>query len=105
MQWPDFPYIPELEVATVKGRDVVPTHDLAMSVHLNREAFACQEVDEPTALEYLHCQSITLPGDAPRGIVLLTHNDKPLGFVKNIGSRANNLYPRSWRILKDVNLK
>ena len=105
MQWPDFPYIPELEVATVKGRDVVPTHDLAMSVHLNREAFACQEVDEPTALEYLHCQSIILPGDAPRGIVLLTHQNKPLGFVKNIGSRANNLYPRSWRILKDVNLK
>lgn len=105
MQWPDFPYIPELEVATVKGRDLIPSHDLAMSIHLNREAFACQEVDEPTALEYLHCQSITLPGDAPRGIVLLTHNDKPLGFVKNIGSRANNLYPRSWRILKDVNLK
>lgn len=103
MQWPDFPYIPELEIAILKGRDVVPTHDLAMSVMLNEDAFPRQEVDRATALEYLHCQSITLSADAPRGIVLLTFGGKPLGFVKNIGSRANNLYPRSWRILKDVN--
>lgn len=102
MQWPDFPYIPELEIATLKGRDMVPTHDLAMSVMLNVEAFPRQEVDEPTAMEYLHCQSITLPSETPRGVVLLTFGGKPLGFVKNIGSRANNLYPRSWRILKSV---
>ena len=40
-----------------------------------------------------------LPAEAPRGIVLLTHGGAPLGFVKNLGSRANNLYPAAWRIL------
>ncbi|WP_289300360.1 methyltransferase RsmF C-terminal domain-like protein, partial [Xylanibacter muris] len=29
---------------------------------------------------------------------LLTHAGHPLGFVKNLGSRANNLYPAPWRI-------
>ena len=32
------------------------------------------------------------------GFVLLTYKDAPLGFVKNIGNRANNLYPQEWRI-------
>ena len=103
MQWSDFPYIPEIEIATLKGRDIIPSHDLAMSVALNVEAFPLQEVDKSTALEYLHCNAIALPSEAPRGIVLLTFGGKPLGFVKNIGSRANNLYPRSWRILKATN--
>ncbi|MDC2687911.1 hypothetical protein PO256_17190, partial [Bacteroides ovatus] len=30
--------------------------------------------------------------------VLLTYRHIPLGFVKNIGNRANNLYPQEWRI-------
>lgn len=34
----------------------------------------------------------------PRGYVLLTYRNIPLGFVKNIGNRANNLYPQEWRI-------
>jgi NOL1/NOP2/fmu family ribosome biogenesis protein len=29
---------------------------------------------------------------------LLTYQGIPLGFVKNIGNRANNLYPQEWRI-------
>jgi hypothetical protein len=29
---------------------------------------------------------------------LLTYKQIPLGFVKNIGNRANNLYPQEWRI-------
>ena len=29
---------------------------------------------------------------------MLTYLDRPLGFVKNIGNRSNNLYPSPWRI-------
>ena len=39
-----------------------------------------------------------LPADTPRGIVTVTYRGVPLGPVKNIGSRANNLYPKPWRI-------
>ena len=34
----------------------------------------------------------------PRGYVLLTYDGMPIGFEKNIGNRANNLYPQEWRI-------
>ena len=85
-------------LAEAKGRDCVPAHALAMSSLLRREAFACEEVDYPTAIAYLRKEAVTLSGAAPRGFVLLTYRDFPLGFVKNVGNRANNLYPQEWRI-------
>ena len=85
-------------LAEAKGKDCVPAHALAMSSLLRREAFACEEVDYPTAIAYLRKEAVTLSGTAPRGFVLLTYRDFPLGFVKNVGNRANNLYPQEWRI-------
>jgi NOL1/NOP2/fmu family ribosome biogenesis protein len=39
-----------------------------------------------------------LPEGTPRGVVTVTFMGQPLGQVKNIGNRANNLYPKEWRI-------
>ena len=60
------------------------------------------DVDHPTALRYLRGEALTLPSDTPRGIVAITYHQLPLGQVKNIGSRANNLYPKEWRIRKQI---
>ncbi|MDE6317138.1 MAG: hypothetical protein K2L73_01915 [Muribaculaceae bacterium] len=86
------------EVGTVKGRDVIPSQALALSECLCRNAFPAVDVDYTTALMYLSRQATTLPDGTPRGIVLLTYAGRPLGFVKNLGNRANNLYPASWAI-------
>ena len=50
------------------------------------------------ALKYLRGEALVLPADAPRGIVTVTYKGFALGPVKNIGNRANNLYPKPWRI-------
>ena len=50
------------------------------------------------ALRYLRGEALVLPPDTPKGIVTVTYKDIPLGPVKNIGNRANNLYPKPWRI-------
>ena len=50
------------------------------------------------ALKYLRGEALVLSADAPRGIVTLTYKGFALGPVKNIGNRANNLYPKPWRI-------
>ena len=93
--------VPGIEVATLKGRDWVPAHALAMSTALDKSDFSCVEVTRQQALEYLHCNALRLD-DAPRGIVLLTYKDIPLGFAKNIGNRANNMYPQEWRIRNSI---
>lgn len=89
--------VPGIEVSVLKGRDWIPAHALAMSNALNKDAFCNVEVSRRQALDYLHCDAIHLE-DAPRGIVLLTYMDIPLGFAKNLGNRANNMYPQEWRI-------
>ena len=50
------------------------------------------------ALAYLHGEALRLPPDTPHGYIIVTYQSLPLGFAKNIGSRANNLYPTPWRI-------
>ena len=50
------------------------------------------------ALRYLRGEALVLPPDTPRGLVTVSYKGFPLGPVKNIGSRANNLYPKPWRI-------
>ena len=85
-------------VAELKGRDAIPSHELAMSAALCPTAFARQELTYADALHYLHHEAIALPMGTPRGFVLVTYRDIPLGFVKNLSNRANNLYPNEWRI-------
>lgn len=89
-----------VKIAEVKGRDFVPTQSLAMSLAFNRAAFPAVDVDAGMALTYLRRESVTLPDGTPKGYVLLTYEGGPLGFVKNLGNRSNNLYPAAWRILK-----
>ena len=55
-------------------------------------------IDYPEALKYLRGEALVLPADAPRGIVNITYKGIVLGPAKNIGNRANNLYPKAWRI-------
>ena len=56
------------------------------------------EIARPQAISYLRREAITMPPDTPRGIVMLTYEGNALGLAKNIGNRANNLYPKEWRI-------
>ena len=70
---------------------------------LDRSRWPNVPVDKQTALNFLHGDCLVLP-DAPKGLLLLTYKDIPLGFVKNIGARCNNLYPKSRRIKMDVKL-
>ena len=69
-----------------------------MSTVQASDVFPREEISYEQAIAYLRKEAIVLPDTAPRGYVLLTYKDVPLGFVKNIGNRANNLYPQEWRI-------
>lgn len=85
-------------VGTLKGKNCVPHHALALSTELNRAAHPHCEVDLTTALSYLRGEAITI--DAPSGFLIVSHHNTPLGWVNNLGNRANNLYPKPLRIMK-----
>ena len=74
--------------------------------HASLASLANEAVSVPLtrtqALQYLHREALILPPDTPKGIVIVTYRNLPLGYAKNIGSRANNLYPQEWRIRKQI---
>ncbi|MDH6354043.1 16S rRNA C967 or C1407 C5-methylase (RsmB/RsmF family)/NOL1/NOP2/fmu family ribosome biogenesis protein [Dysgonomonas sp. PH5-45] len=103
--YPDFEYVTShmylisagICMGEYKGKDFIPHQSLALSIALNDTVFQSYEVDKPTAIAYLRKEALSLP-DIAKGYILLTFQGIPLGFVKNIGNRANNLYPQDWRI-------
>ena len=88
-------------VATIKNNKLLPIHSLAMSTSLRKEAFNVVDLELEQALMYLHRETLSLPSQ-PIGYLLLTYKNVPVGFVKNVGNRANNLYPAEWRIRKNL---
>ena len=87
--------IPQPEI---KGREQIPSVAQALSLSAQKADFPRVELPLEEALRYLHRETLKLPGDTPRGFVLVTYHGNPLGFVKNLGDRANNLYPKPWAI-------
>lgn len=85
-------------LGTEKGRDIIPDQSLAMSRQLNIDAYPQVELSYAEAINFLRKEAVTLPEGTPRGFVVVTYLGYPLGMEKNIGNRANNLYPTEWRI-------
>jgi len=82
-----------------KGSPDIPKMEEILSTDFNRSAYPLAELTKEQALAYLRRESVVLSPDTPKGIVIVTYKGLPLGPAKNIGSRANNLYPKNWRIL------
>ena len=87
-----------VKLGTSKGKDIIPDQSLALSVKLNKEAFPQVELSYEDAIRYLRKEAVNLPSETPKGYVLVTYRQMPLGWEKNIGNRANNLYPQEWKI-------
>lgn len=87
-------------IGEIRGKGVAPQHSLSMAKALRREAFPNMAVSKEQALSYLRTEALPLGQNMPLGHHLLTYQDVPLGFVKNVGNRLNNLYPNEWRIRK-----
>ncbi|MBO7574193.1 MAG: hypothetical protein J6S99_00035, partial [Bacteroidales bacterium] len=90
-----------LRKGELKGKDFVPDADYALSIIFDRNDYHCVDVDRQTALRFLHRDALVLPQAAP-GYNAVTYLGHPLGFVKNIGNRCNNLLPKDRRILMNV---
>lgn len=91
-----------VKTAEVVAREEKPTHAVAMSWILDRSQFTEVELDTQMALSYLHRDVMQMPEGTPRGHILLTYAGQPLGWVKNLSNRANNLYPQEYRIRMDI---
>lgn len=86
-------------ICELRGKTPVPQHALAMAKQLRKESFRQAELSLDQALAYLRNEAIVL-SNMPNEVILVTYQQVPLGFVKNVGNHCNNLYPKEWRIRK-----
>lgn len=87
-----------VKLGSIKGKDLIPDQSLALCTELHKDTFPKAELSYEDAIQYLRKEAITLPDSLPRGYVLVTYRGIPLGWMKNLGNRANNLYPQEWKI-------
>lgn len=80
------------------GKDLVPDHALALS-QLLLKGLPVLELDRAESLRYLRKEEIDA-GNTERGWVLVQFKGQNLGWIKQLGNRSNNYYPKEWRILK-----
>ena len=89
-----------------RGLKIITAESLGKSVSIEKallvkkaeNMYPAVEVTREMALDYLSREAVMLPKDTPKGLVLITYKGMGLGFAKNIGNRANNLYPQYWAI-------
>ena len=86
-----------LFLGETKGKDLIPSASIALSKALDKESIETIEVDYRTAISFLRKDAITLLNSS-RGYILISYQGQPLGWVKNLGNRTNNLYQQEWRI-------
>jgi 16S rRNA C967 or C1407 C5-methylase (RsmB/RsmF family)/NOL1/NOP2/fmu family ribosome biogenesis protein len=89
-------------VGEISRKGLIPHEELALSADLCIYDTRI-EVDREQALHYLHGDTYTLKGQ--QGFNLITYKAIPLGWIKHLGNRFNNLYPKDWRIRMSITSK
>ncbi len=94
--------LPGIAVARQKGKDYIPETALALSKAFLAEGnFPSIELTREQALAFLANQPLP-PLHSSNGYLLMKYMNTPLGFVKQVGNRCNNLYPDAWRIRMNI---
>lgn len=85
-------------LGTVKGKDFLPSHDLALSNFCKRD-LPSVDLNEEEAILFLRSEAPKLKTDL-RGWCLATYTGVNLGWMKVLDNRINNYFPKELRILK-----
>lgn len=78
-----------------------PHPALAMSVICRPEAFPEIDLDLPDALRYMKRETLHFPGKNP-GWIKVSYRRVGLGWIKNLGTRTNNYFPKERRIRMEL---
>lgn len=89
-----------VELGVFKNKDFIPAHALALSTAVKRDLSAL-DLKKEQALHFLKKENLTLDV-LPTGWVLARYAGHNLGWLKGVGTRVNNYFPKNWRILMEL---
>lgn len=85
------------ELGQFFSADFKPSHPLSLFIDGNDTILPKVEVDLTTAQEYLRKNTIE-PTLFEQGINTVSYQGQAIGYIKRVGARCNNLYPKEYRI-------
>lgn len=84
------------ELGEIAKKGLIPHEALVLNPKLLRKDLPKIELELNQALSYLHGDTFSIEGK--HGFNVMQFQNEPLGWIKHIGNRFNNLYPKEWRI-------
>jgi 16S rRNA C967 or C1407 C5-methylase (RsmB/RsmF family)/NOL1/NOP2/fmu family ribosome biogenesis protein len=86
-----------IHLGQVIKNELVPSHQLAQFIGIHSK-ISRVNLELEVALKYLRCETIVIP-ELKRGWHLACFEGFALGWMKGLGNRINNYYPKELRIL------
>jgi len=88
-----------VRIGKLAGNDLIPDHELALSLIINSAPFFKTELNKQQAIQYLQREPITDLDTLDKGWSLMTFEGHVLGWAKLLPNRINNYYPKEIRIM------
>ena len=90
-----------VRIGQVMGTDLIPDHELALSVDVNKDAVLLTELNYEQAIQYLRRDNIDINTNS-KGWSLMNFEGRALGWAKLLPNRVNNYFPKELRILSPI---
>lgn len=87
-----------VRIGKLAGNDLIPDHELALSLAINKDAVLSTELTKEQAIQYLRRDNINITVTG-KGWSLMTYEGLALGWAKLLPNRINNYYPKEIRIM------
>ncbi|MDR0803323.1 hypothetical protein [Fluviicola sp.] len=84
------------ELGEISRKGLIPNEALALGNELLSDQIPDIPLSRKEALHYLKGETFNLPGK--QGFHTVSFEGTKLGWIKHLGNRFNNLYPKEWRI-------
>lgn len=87
-----------VRIGKLAGNDLIPDHELALSLTINKGVVLSTELTKEQAIQYLRRDNIDIQING-KGWSLMTYEGLALGWAKLLPNRINNYYPKEIRIM------
>ncbi|MBS7567109.1 RNA methyltransferase [Mucilaginibacter sp. Bleaf8] len=94
-----------IRLGKLAGKELIPDHELALSIIVNKDKILQTELNYEQAIAYLRRDNINDLNTQEKGWSLMTYKGFALGWAKLLPNRINNYYPKELRILSQEIIK
>ena len=90
-----------IPIGKLTRKEFIPAEELALQLTFDNTTYPTIELTTNEALHYLRGEW-TATTQLQQGWNTVCYNKQTLGFVKSIGNRLNNYWPKDWRIRMQI---